>query len=468
MSVIQKKRKGLESVKQTKILILGGGFAGISVLRELESSFKHQDNIKITLVNEDNFFLFTPMLPELASGMIRPSAISIPLRMVCKKTEFIQAKVSSIDLKSKLVAITRPFDGMVKILTYDYLVIAVGGTTNFFGNKRIEKHAFTIKTIQDAIGIKTHLIHMLEIADTENNPALQEKLLTVVVVGAGFAGVETIGELNDFIKDSVKSYYHNINPDNIKMILVSASDKILPELGEELGKKAYESLQKAGVRIILNTKAVDAGEDFVFLGNGESISCDTMIWTAGVTMDSVITSLDCEHKSGKIAVNSFLNLTNYDNVYALGDCAAVTDTKTGGLYPPTAQHALRQSRIVSHNLKCTIFHKPKQKQFNFESKGMMAIIGKRDGIAKISGHSLTGIPAWFVWKTYYLMMLPTFEKKLKVALDWTVNSLFTRDITLVRKIKRKSINQFSSDGVDSLDQVLFRSENSSKIQASKV
>ena len=443
-----------------KILILGGGFAGISVLRELESSFKHDDDIQMTLVNEDNFFLFTPMLPELASGMIRPSAISIPLRMVCKKTEFIQAKVSSIDLKSKLVAITRPFDGMVRVLSYDYLVIAMGSTTNFFGNKRIEKHAFTIKTIQDAIGIKTHLIHMLEIADTEKNPALQEKLLTVVVVGAGFAGVETIGELNDFVRDSVKSYYHNINPDNIKMILISASGAILPELGEELGKKAYESLQKAGIRIILNTKAVDAGEDYVFLGNGETIPCDTMIWTAGVTIDAVITQLDCEHKSGRIAVDNYLKLSNDDAVFALGDCAAITDTKTGGLYPPTAQHALRQSKIVAHNLKAKISGKSNLKPFNFVSKGMMAIIGKRDGIAKISGHSLTGLPAWFVWKTYYLMMLPTFEKKLKVAMDWTVNSLFTRDITLVRKIKRKSVNQL--DGIDSLDQVLFRSDAQAK------
>jgi len=449
----------LHSVSK-KILILGGGFAGISVLRELESSFKHDDDIQMTLVNEDNFFLFTPMLPELASGMIRPSAISIPLRMVCKKTEFIQAKVSSIDLKSKLVAITRPFDGMVRVLSYDYLVIAMGSTTNFFGNKRIEKHAFTIKTIQDAIGIKTHLIHMLEIADTEKNPALQEKLLTVVVVGAGFAGVETIGELNDFVRDSVKSYYHNINPDNIKMILISASGAILPELGEELGKKAYESLQKAGIRIILNTKAVDAGEDYVFLGNGETIPCDTMIWTAGVTIDAVITQLDCEHKSGRIAVDNYLKLSNDDAVFALGDCAAITDTKTGGLYPPTAQHALRQSKIVAHNLKAKISGKSNLKPFNFESKGMMAIIGKRDGIAKISGHSLTGLPAWFVWKTYYLMMLPTFEKKLKVAMDWTVNSLFTRDITLVRKIKRKSVNQL--DGIDSLDQVLFRSDAQAK------
>lgn len=448
----------MPSANPKKILILGGGFAGVSVLRKLESEFKNNDNIKITLVNEDNFFLYTPMLAELASGMIRPSAISIPLRMICKKTEFIQAKVSSIDLKSKLVAITRPFDGMVRVLGYDYLVIAMGGTTNFFGNKNIEKHAFTIKTIQDAIGIKTHLINMLEIADTEKNPALQEKLLTVVVVGAGFSGVETIGEINDFVHDSVKSYYHNINPKNIKMILLSAGDTILPEMGEELGEKAKHVLQRAGIKIILNTKAVDAGGDFVFLGTGETIPCNTMIWTAGVTIDAVISSLECEHKSSRIVVDKYLRLPNDNSVFALGDCAAITNTKTGGLYPPTAQHALRESKVVAHNLKSIIFGKASLREFTFESKGMMAIIGKRNGVAKISGHSLTGTAAWLVWKSYYLTMLPLFEKRLKVATDWIVNSLFTRDITLVRKIKRKSMNQFSSEGIDNLDQVLFRTD----------
>jgi NADH dehydrogenase len=244
------------------------------------------------------------------------------------------------------------------------------------------------------------------------------------------------------------------------MILVSAKDAILPELGEELGKKAYQSLQKAGIRIIPNTKAVDAEEDFVFLGNGEVIPCQTMIWTAGVTIDSVITDMNCEHKSGRIAVDQYLRLASDDSVFALGDCAAITDAKTGGLYPPTAQHALRQSKIVTNNLKSAIFGKSNLQQFNFESKGMMAIIGKRDGIAKISGHSITGLAAWLIWKTYYLMMLPTFEKKLKVATDWTVNSLFTRDITLVRKIKRKSVNHI--DGMESLDQVLFRSDIQAK------
>ncbi|MEW6043567.1 MAG: NAD(P)/FAD-dependent oxidoreductase [Thermoproteota archaeon] len=439
-----------------RILILGGGFAGISVLRQIEKAFDGNE-VKITLVNEDNFFLFTPMLPELASGIIHPSDISIPLRMFCKNSEFIQAKVSSIDLKNKMVAITRTFDGKVKVVEYDYLVIALGSRTNFFGNKRIEKNAFTIKTIQDAIAIKTHLIHMLEIADGEEDRLVQEKLLTVVVVGAGFAGVETIGEINDFVRDSAKSYYKNVNPYNIKMILVSAKDGILPELGEDLAQKAYQSLQNAGIRIIPNTKAVDAGDDYVFLGNGETIRCSTLIWTAGVTIDPVITNLDCEHKAGKVVVDDSLRIPNYTNVFALGDCAAITDKKTGNLYPPTAQHALRESKIVAHNLKSAIKNGV-QKQFNYESKGMMAIIGKRNGIAMISGTKLSGPLAWMVWKAYYLTMLPTFEKKLKVAIDWTVNLFFKRDITLVRKIKRKSLNKFDLDDISSIDQVLFRTE----------
>jgi NADH dehydrogenase len=444
---------------KTKILILGGGFAGISVLRQLQRIYKKNKQVRITLVNEDNYFLFTPMLQEIASGMIHPSSISIPLRVFSKNSEFIQAKVSSIDLKNKLVAITRKFDGKVKVLDYDYLVIAVGSTTNFFGNKRIEKNSFTLKTIQDAIAIKTHLINMMEIADNEENQSAQEKLLTVVVVGAGFAGVEIISEINDFVRDSVKSYYHNINPDNIKMNIVSAKAGILPELGEALAQKAYESLEKAEIRIIPNTKAIDAGEDFVLLGNGETIPCSTLIWTAGVTIDSVITSLECEHNGGRVVVDSHLRLPSYQNVFALGDCAAITDTKTGNLYPPTAQHALRESKVVAHNLRCAITKTGSQKPFNFESKGMMAVIGKGNGIASIFGHNLSGILAWFVWKTYYLAMLPTFEKKFKVSIDWTVNLFFRRDIMLVRKIKRKSINKFDLDDISSLDEILFRPQN---------
>ncbi len=446
----------MSSNSQKKILILGGGFAGISVLQQLQKIFKNNKSVKISLVNEDNFFLFTPMLPEIASGIIHPSDISIPLRTFCRNEKFYQAKVSAIDMKNKLVAITRTFDSKVKILDYDYLVIALGSTTNYFGNKRIEKHSFTMKTIQDAIAIKSHMIHMMEIADQEDDKEVQEKLMTLVVVGGGFAGVETIGELNDFVKESAKHFYRNISQSSIKMVLVSAAkDGILPELDPDIAKKATESLQKAGIRIIANTKAVDAGNDFVFLGTGESIPCSTMIWTAGVTIDSVVSSLDCDHTAGKVAVDSHLRIPKYENVFVLGDCAAITDTKTGNIYPPTAQHALRESKIVSHNLRVGITGRGQDKEFNYESKGMMAVIGKRSGIASVFGYKLSGTIAWVIWKTYYLTMLPTFEKKCRVAMDWTVNLFFKRDITLVGKIKKKTLNEIN---ITTLDDVLFKDE----------
>ncbi len=442
--------------EQKKILILGGGFAGISVLQQLQKIFKNSKSVKISLVNEDNFFLFTPMLPEIASGIIHPSDISIPLRTFCKNEKFYQAKVSAIDMKNKLVAITRTFDGKVKILDYDYLVIALGSTTNYFGNKRIEKNSFTMKTIQDAIAVKSHMIHMMEIADQEDDGKVQEKLMTLVVVGGGFAGVETVGELNDFVKESVKHFYRNIPQERIKMVLVSAAkDGILPELDPDIARKATESLQKSGIRIIPNTKAVDAGDDFVFLGNGESIPCSTMIWTAGVTIDSVVSGLDCEHNAGKVVVDSHLRMPNYENVFVLGDCAAITDTKTGSLYPPTAQHALRESRVVSHNLRASITGRGQDKEFNYESKGMMAVIGKRNGIASVFGYKTSGTIAWVIWKTYYLMMLPTFEKRFRVAIDWTVNLFFKRDITLVGKIKRRILNELD---ITTIDNVLFKDE----------
>lgn len=449
--------------EQKKILILGGGFAGISVLQQLQKIFKNNKNVKISLVNEDNFFLFTPMLPEIASGIIHPSDISIPLRMFCKNEKFYQAKVSSIDMKNNLVAITRTFDGKVKVLDYNYLVIALGSATNYFGNKRIEKNSFTMKTIQDAIAIKSHVIHMMEIADQEDDKTIQEKLMTFVVVGGGFAGVETIGEMNDFVRESARHFYRNIDQNSIKMVLVSAKDGILPELDPDIAKKATESLQKSGIRIIPNTKAVDAGDDFVFLGNGESIPCSTMIWTAGVTIDSVVSSLDCEHNAGKVVVDSHLRTPKYENVFVLGDCAAITDTKTGNIYPPTAQHALRESRVVSHNLRAAITGRGQDKEFNYESKGMMAVIGKRNGIASVFGHKTSGTIAWVIWKTYYLTMLPTFEKKCKVAIDWTVNLFFKRDITLVGKIKRRTLNEFD---ITTIDDILFRDEKPVSTQSS--
>src|SRR3990170_4923626 len=257
-----------------KILILGGGFGGVNILRDIQKIFQDKVNVDISIVNQENFFLFTPMLPEVASGMIHPRDISIPIRTFCKRAKFYQAVVSSIDLEQKLVTITRLFDGKVHALEYDYLVLALGSVTNFFGNKNIENHSFTIKTVEDAIGIRNHAINMLENAGQTSDPDLQQKLMTFTVVGGGFAGVETIGELNHLIRESASRMYPNINREKINMVLVSSKNGILPEVSESLSKKAMKYLKNHGVNVLLD--------------NNKKIPCTTLIWTGGVTVDPVI------------------------------------------------------------------------------------------------------------------------------------------------------------------------------------
>lgn len=425
-----------------KVLILGGGFGGIGVLKELQRRVLKEE-VSITLVNEENYFLFTPMLPEMAAGMIHPSNIAIPIRKFCKTAKFYQAVVSDINLNEKLVTITRTFDGKVHALEYDYLVLALGSKNNFFGNKNIEDNCFTIKSIEDGISLKNHTITMMESAAQTGDEDLQKRLLTFAVVGGGFAGVETIGELNHFIRQSVKHAYPTIDPKNITPILISARGGILPEVGEKLGSVAMKYLKKVGVNIITNTKAVDATEAEIKLDNGGTIPCSTIIWAGGVAIDPVISSINCEHENGgRIKVNKFLQNPCNPNVFALGDCAAIKDEKSGKYYPPTAQHAIRESKIVAKNILESLNGGTKFQEFSYKSKGMMATIGNRVGVVSIFGRNLSGVSAWAIWRAYYLANLPTFEKKLKVATDWTIDLLFERDLTLVGKIKKKELQQF--------------------------
>ena len=423
-----------------KILILGGGFGGISALQNIEKKFQN-DSVEITIVSDENFFLFTPMLPQVASGLLRPSNITIPVRYFCKKAKFLHASIDSIDLDQQLVTIQRSFDNKVRTLEYDYLILALGGQTNFFDNQNLEKHSFSMKTIADAIAIKNHLIVMLEHAAQTGNYELQRTLLTFVVVGAGFAGVETVSEINQFIKSSITKSYPSINSKNVNVILISAKDRILPEVDEKLSEKAKNFLEKDGIVILKNTKADDADEESVLLHNGGKLSCATLIWTGGTKMDKIISELSCEHGgNGRIIVDESLRMKNKENVFVLGDCALIKDESINNFYPSTAQHALREGKLVADNLEIIFNQKNKLKKFTFHSLGIMAIIGERVGIATIAGRNISGISAWLIWRAYYLSKIPTFGKKLKISVDWFTDSILARDVTLIGSIKKKKIN----------------------------
>jgi NADH dehydrogenase len=439
-------------IQLTRVLILGGGFGGIEVLRQLQKAFQNDVSVDITLVSKDNFFLFTPMLPEVASGMIETRHILTPIRAFCNRARFYEANIDSVDLENKQVLVTHgvgkesdPIAWRNHVLNYDYLVIALGGETNFFKMTDVTEHAFTMKSVDDAVILRNHVINMLEQADVESeDEQLKRSLMTFVVVGGGFSGVETVGELNSFVRESIKHYYHNLQENDVKIILVNSGQRILPEVSEELSEFALRELKENGIELILNTRLVGAECDNVKLSNSTIVPCNTLIWTGGVSPGGLITSLKCEHdKSGRVVANGYLEILGSKDAFAVGDCVSVNDPRTGHPYPPTAQNALRQARVVANNLISLINAKGKEEEtekvvFDYKTKGVMALIGKRNGVGILFGCKLKGFIAWWLWRSYYLGNLPTVEKRLRVTIDWLTDLFFKRDVT---KIKTQRVYQ---------------------------
>lgn len=445
---------------KTRVLILGGGFAGSNVLRETQKRMK-DDNVEITLVSQDNFFLFTPLLPEISSGMIHASDVTTPVRTFCKTANFCHAKILSIDMKNKRVHVIRIFDQKEATLEYDYLVLALGSKDNFFGNVNIEEFAFTIKTLEDAIAIRNHIISVLECADQEKDSILQEQLLRFVVVGGGFAGVEIATEINHFLQDAAKKYYKNIDPKKIQVMIISARNGILPEVGDELGRFALDHVRNSGIEVVINTKAIDAGEDHVFLSDNTIIPCATLIWAGGVAVDPLISALQCDHgQSGRLVVDQYMRLKDYPNIFALGDCTNLVDQKNNLVYPTTAQIAIRQAKLVSENLTAEISgNKNSMKPFDYHDKGVMATIGKRTGVALINGKKFYGFTAWLLWRSFYWMNLPTKEKKIKVAFDWLLHFIFSSDIMTVGFVKKKNLSRLETPIYSAIERSVDQSQN---------
>jgi len=435
---------GVSPIHQKRILILGGGFGGIEVLMQLQKAFQNDISVDITMVSRDNFFLFTPMLPEVSSGMIETRNIVTPIRAFCNRAKFYEANIKSVDLKDKRVIITHaigkqndPVEWRNHSLNYDYLVIALGSETNFFGITEVARNAFTVKSIGDAILLRNHVINLLEQADVEHDDIdLRKNLMTFVVVGGGFSGVETVGELNDFVRDSIKNFYHNLNLEDARIILINSGGRILPEVTEDLADFALLKLRQNGVDVMLNTRLTGVTSKAVSLNNDNRISSSTIIWAGGAKPDPLISNLQCEHdNSGRIITNNYLEVQGQtDSVFALGDCASIMDSKTGHPYPPTAQHALREGRIAANNIVSEIRQSEhhKKKLFDYKTKGVMALIGRRNGVGILFGYKVHGFIAWVLWRFYYLSILPTVQKKLRVMIDWFIDLFFKRDVTRLK------------------------------------
>jgi NADH dehydrogenase len=410
----------------TRIVILGGGFAGLSAARELERILPRAANVDVTLVNRENFFLFTPMLHEVAASDLDLATIVSPLRRLLKRTRLFIGTVENIDAHAQTVTVAHAGGVHHHELPYDHLVVALGAVTNFYGIPGLAERATTMKSLGDAIELRNQLIAQLEEADFECNADVRGPLLTVLVAGGGFAGVETVAAVNDFVREAVR-FYPNITQRDVRVAMVHPGPYLLPELGEELGTYTQARLAERGVEIVLNTRVTGVSGSRTVLSNGMEVDAGTVVWTAGISANPMLECLPCERSRGRLVVNEFLQSPELPNVWAVGDCASITDPATGQTYPPTAQHALREGACVARNIVAELLAKPKT-AFAFSTIGLLAAIGRRTGVANILGFKFSGFAAWWLWRTIYLAKLPRLEKKVRVALDWTLDVLFAKDL----------------------------------------
>lgn len=420
-------------MSKTRVLILGGGFGGLYAALEFEK--RRDPRFEVTVVNRENFFLFTPMLHEIAASDLDLTNIVNPIRKMIRHVNFFCGDVVKIDVVNKRVTASHGFDHHTHDLEYDHLVLALGSVTNFFGLPGVADHALTMKSLGDAIQLRNRLIAHLEEGDTECAGHKRSPLLTFVVAGGGFAGVETIASINDFLRDALP-FYPNLSEEMIRVVLVHPGEFILPELGEKLGRYADGKLRQRGVEIHANCKVAAVRAEEVELSNGERIAASTLIWTAGVSPNPILDLVPCAKERGRITVNANLEVAGTDGLWALGDCALVPDPATGGYCPPTAQHASREGKIVAQNIVATVEGRPK-KPFTFKTLGQLAAIGRRTGVARILGVNFSGFLAWFLWRGIYWSKLPRIEKKIRVAIDWALDVFFAKDF--VQYLDRRAL-----------------------------
>ncbi|MDB2446031.1 NAD(P)/FAD-dependent oxidoreductase [Nitrosopumilus sp.] len=445
-----------------KIVILGSGFAAVECAKKLENEYGNDPEIELVMIGEDNFLLFTPMLPQVASGMIETRHIVFPIRTICKKTKFYEGRIKNVDPYGKLVTLWGTGDKRSISIHYDFLVVALGSETNFFGMADVEKNAYTMKTLNDAVMLRNRIIDMLEQAENETNPILRKSFLNFVVVGGGFAGIETAGELMDLLLD-VRKYYPSIQKDDLKVIVLEAMGEILPGFNKKLAEFAKQKLKERGIDIQLK-KAVtsfdgnevtiktldETPKDSIDQSEINSIITKTLIWTAGITPVNTIKRSMFKTEKGKIVINNFLEVPKFPGVFAIGDCALFVDPITNRPFPPTAQIAEAQAKMAAKNLISLIKNSEKEK-FVYHSKGQLAIIGKRTGIATFLGMNISGFLAWLIWRNVYLSKIPTFDKKTRVFLDWMIDLFFDRDVSRLKIMKRQTEKEYKE--LDEVDDV---------------
>ncbi len=411
----------------TRVVILGGGFAGVATAEGLERRFGADPSVAFTLVSDTNALLFTPMLPEVAAGGLEPTHISSPLRTSLRRTKVVRGRAQKIDPEGRRVLLQPDDSSPGNEIPYDHLVLAVGAVSDYHGLEGPEHEAFDFKTLADAIRIRNHVIDAFERADREPDSDKRRSLVTFVVAGGGFAGAELAGSLNDLVRGML-ALYPNVPEEAVRVTVLHSRGRILPELSEPLAAYAQERMAARGVTFELNTRVADARRGVVVLDSGVEIRAETLIWTAGTTPNPLLKDLPVERdKRGAVKVDANLAVPGHPGLWALGDCAAVMDARTGEPCPPTAQFALREARALARNIHADVRGKPPN-PFHFDGLGTLCVVGHQTACAEIKGLRFSGLLAWMLWRAVYLSKLPGPERKARVFLDWNIELFFPRDI----------------------------------------
>lgn len=426
-----------------KVVILGGGFGGVYAAKYLTSMLGSRRDVHVELLSEENYFVFQPLLPEVAAGGIHPNHVVNPIRDIVPKAQFRWCKIQEIDADKKLVRVAQGEARELVEVHFDHLVFALGKVSDFSSMPGVQEHSLAMKDLGDAFRLRNHVYRCLELADVEDDPAEKAALLTFVVAGGGFSGVETVGELSEMLHKVIENF-HNIDESELRLVLVHSRDTLLPEMSPDLGDAALKILKKRKLELVLGARVKAATRHGVYLSTGQMLVTRTFVCTVGNGANPVVKSTIkrfgfVEGKSKGRGVGVFetdltLACTNKPGFWAVGDCAGVPDPHGDDLCPATAQFAIRQAKTCAQNIIATIDRKPMHK-FEFKNLGMLASLGRRAAVADMMGIRFSGFLAWFAWRTVYLSKLPGFVRKLRVAIDWTLDLFFPRDITQIQTLK---------------------------------
>jgi NADH dehydrogenase len=420
-----------------KVLILGGGFGGVYCARRLQKIKKN--SMEVEIISNNNYFIFQPLLPEVASGTISASDAVTPIRQMLPNVKFRNAEIQNISLKDRNVKILQGFRRRQHTVNYDHLVIAMGQECNLDIVKGLKYHSLTMRNLTDAYNVRNHILRCLELADVTKDEKLKRRLLNIVIVGGGFSGVETAGELKE-MTDRLLPYYRNIKKENLKFHIVEYSKNLLPELGYQIGEYTKKIFKKRKIRIYLSTALKEVSKYNAILDDGSKIETNTVISTIGSTASKLVANSSLPLKYGKIVTDQFMEVVNYKNVWALGDVGMIPNAVNGSteFSPPTAQFAVRQAKCLAKNIMLREFNRDLVR-FKYKSKGSLASLGSKVGVGKIFFFDVKGLLGWIIWRAFYLTFIPSVSTKLRVLVSWILEFFVPRKAVLTESLNNKPV-----------------------------